>query len=152
MIRSVRLFSGLSVLLLATVASAEAVPPDQVSIENLTISESLTGEPGDPIAGRQAFADRSLGNCLACHANTDLASQLFHGEVGPALDGVANRWEPGQLRAIVANSKAVFGPQTVMPSFYSLQVGKDVREDLVGQTILTAQQVEDVVAYLATLD
>jgi sulfur-oxidizing protein SoxX len=56
-----------------------------------------------------------------------------------------------QLRAIVTNSKAVFGPDTVMPGFYSLDVGKHVRKDLVGKTILSAQQVEDIVAYLSTL-
>jgi len=72
-------------------------------------------------------------------------------EVGPPLDGVAERWSPEQLRAIVVNSKAVFGEQTVMPGFYSLEAGKDVRKDLIGKTILTAEQVESIVAYLATL-
>jgi len=71
--------------------------------------------------------------------------------VGPALDDVASRWEEPMLRAIVANSKQVFTDETVMPGFYSLKVGQHVREDLVGKTILTAQQVEDVVAYLGTL-
>ena len=56
-----------------------------------------------------------------------------------------------ELRAIVVNSKAIFSEDTIMPGFYSLDVGKDVRKDLVGKTILSAQQVEDVVAYLATL-
>jgi sulfur-oxidizing protein SoxX len=55
------------------------------------------------------------------------------------------------LRAIVSDSKKVFGSETVMPGFYSLNVGVNVRKDLVGKTILTAQQVEDVVAYLETL-
>jgi L-cysteine S-thiosulfotransferase len=55
------------------------------------------------------------------------------------------------LRAIVTDAKQVFGPQTVMPGFYSLHVGVDVRKDLIGKTILSAQQVEDVVAYLSTL-
>ena len=64
---------------------------------------------------------------------------------------MAERWTPEELRAIVINSKAVFGEQTVMPGFYSLDVGVNVREDLVGKTILTAEQVESIVAYLATL-
>jgi len=80
-----------------------------------------------------------------------MSEQLFHGEVGPPLDGVASRWNAAQLRAIVVNSKAVFGPETVMPGFYSLEVGKHVRKDLVGKTILTAEQVEAIVAYLVTL-
>lgn len=150
MTRSARLFGCLAALA-ASAAFADVVPPGEVTVENLAVSDSLTGQPGDPAAGREAFADRKLGNCLACHANADLSDELFHGGVGPTLDGSGGRWTEGQLRAIVANSKAVFGEQTIMPSFYSLEVGEDVREDLVGETILTAQQVEDVVAYLATL-
>jgi sulfur-oxidizing protein SoxX len=115
------------------------------------VSKSLTGKPGDVAEGRKAFANRKLGNCLACHANSDMSEQLFHGEVGPPLDGVASRWSEEQLRAIVVNSKAVFGEQTVMPGFYSLDVGKHVRKDLIGKTILTAEQVESIVAYLGTL-
>ena len=68
-----------------------------------------------------------------------------------SLDGVGDRWSPEQLRAIVVNSKAVFGPQTVMPGFYSLDVGAHVADEFKGKTILTADQVESIVAYLATL-
>src|SRR3546814_14565870 len=75
--------------------------------------------------------DRKLGNCLACHANSDLSEQLFHGGVGPSLDGAGERWTPEQLRAIVVDSKAVFGEQSVMPGFYSLDVGVNVRKALV---------------------
>lgn len=134
-----------------SLAEAEVTAPGDVVIENLAIAQSLSGEPGDAVAGRKVFSDRKLGNCLACHANSDMAEHLFHGEVGPSLDGVASRWKPEQLRTIVANSKAVFTDLTVMPGFYSLEVGEDVRKDLVGKTILSAQQVEDVVAYLNTL-
>jgi sulfur-oxidizing protein SoxX len=131
--------------------SAEVVTPDKVMFKDMTVGQSLTGQAGDVAKGRKAFANRKLGNCLACHANAEMSEQPFHGEVGPVLDGVANRWEPGTLRAIVVNAKAVFGDETVMPGFYSLEVGKNVRKDLVGKTILTAQQVEDIVAYLSTL-
>ena len=152
MTRPIRLIGCLVAALATSAVIADVVPPEKITIEGLSVSDSLSGQPGDPVAGREAFADRKLGNCLACHANADLAEeQLFHGEVGPALDGSGGRWSEEQLRAIVVNSKAVFGEQTIMPGFYSLDVGEDVREDLVGQTILTAQQVEDVVAYLATL-
>ena len=88
---------------------------------------------------------------LACHQVSAQSKELFHGDVGPSLDGAGSRWKPEELRAIVTDSKQVFGPETVMPGFYSLNVGMDVRKDLVGKTILTAQQVEDVVAYLETL-
>lgn len=132
-------------------ANADTAPGDVV-IENISISEPLTEEAGDPVAGRQVFSDRKLGNCLACHVNADLSDQLFHGEVGPVMDGAGARWTPEQLRAIVVNSRAVFTDRTIMPAFYSLDVGENVAEDFVGKTILTAQQVEDVIAYLGTLN
>jgi sulfur-oxidizing protein SoxX len=131
-----------------SVAAANDVSPRDVKIKNGVIANSLTGSKGDAAAGRKYFANKKLGNCLA---NKDMSKQLFHGEIGPPLDGVASRWNEGQLRAIVVNAKAVFGSQTVMPGFYSLDVGKHVRKNLVGKTILTAQQVEGIVAYLMTL-
>lgn len=134
-----------------TTAAAMDLAPNDVAVVDGKVSQSLTGEPGNAADGRKFFADRKLGNCLACHANSDLSEQLFHGEVGPPLDGVAERWSEEELRAIVVDSKAVFGEQTVMPGFYSLEVGKNVRKDLVGKTILTAEQVESIVAYLGTL-
>lgn len=135
----------------ASAASAGTVAPDSVPIEDMELKQSLTGDTGNPAAGREAFANRKKGNCLACHVNTDLKEELFHGEVGPALDGVADRWDEAQLRAIVVNSKDVFGEETIMPGFYTLKVGINVDEDHAGKTILTAQEVEDVVAYLMTL-
>lgn len=135
----------------ATAGAAETAPADVKIVEG-QVSQSLTGAPGNPADGRKFFIDRKLGNCLACHTNPEMSEELFHGEVGPSLAGVAKRWSPDQLRAIVVNSKAVFGEQTVMPGFYSLAVGKHVRKDLVGKTILTAEQVEAIVAYLATLE
>ncbi|MEE9319610.1 MAG: sulfur oxidation c-type cytochrome SoxX, partial [Granulosicoccus sp.] len=127
-----------------------AIGPNDVQITDEE-TPSLTGKPGDPVVGAEVFASRKLGNCLACHANSDLSEHLFHGEVGPSLDGAASRWTTEQLRTIVVNSKAMFSSATVMPGFYTLDVGEDVREDLIGKTILTAEQVEDVVAYLGTL-
>lgn len=132
-------------------ATADETAPGDVEIKALSVDKPLTSNPGDPASGRKIFANRKQGNCLACHANSDLKDQLFHGEIGPSLDGVASRWQEGQLRTIVVNAKAVFTEQTVMPGFYSLEVGEDVREDLIGKTILTAQEVEDIVAYLGTL-
>lgn len=134
-----------------TAAVAKDVPPGDVKIEDGKLAQPVTDAAADVAEGRKFFADRRLGNCLACHANSDMSDQLFHGEVGPPLDGVAERWSPEELRAIVVNSKAVFGEQTVMPGFYSLDVGKDVAENFQGKTILTAEQVESIVAYLATL-
>lgn len=143
---------SLACLALAMSVSADGVvAPDDVKVENLEITGSISGAVGDAAAGREVVANRKQGNCLACHANSEMSDHAFHGEVGPSLDGAGTRWTEGQLRTIVVNAKAVFTSETVMPGFYSLEVGADVRKDLIGKTILTAQQVEDVVAYLATL-
>lgn len=141
----------LAALAMGGITLAAEVAPGEVDFTDYQVTESLTGTPGDPAEGRKTFVDRGLGNCLACHAVSALADEQFHGDVGPPLDGVADRWDEAQLRAIVADAKKIFGEETVMPGFYSLDVGVNVREDLVGKTILTAQQVEDVVAFLTTL-
>ena len=82
----------LAVLASAGFASAESISPQQVSFTDGAVPQSLTGEPGNPAEGREVFANRKLGNCLACHANEDLAEQAFHGQIGPMLDGVDDRW------------------------------------------------------------
>lgn len=127
-----------------------AVAPTDVKFEDGAVAESLTGTAGDPAEGRAAFAGRKLGNCLACHANSDMPEESFHGEVGPSLDGVAGRWSEAELRGIVSDSKKTF-EGTIMPAFY---VDSGLNRPLEGfedATVLTAQQVEDVVAYLMTL-
>jgi len=132
-------------------ASAGEIAPGDVAFEDMKVAVPLTGVPGNPEEGAKAFANRGLGNCLACHALDALSKEQFHGDVAPPLDGVADRWSPEELRAIIVDSKQVFTEVTMMPGFYSLNVGINVRNDLVGKTVLTAQQVEDVVAFLATL-
>ena len=132
-------------------ASSE-VPPDKVVItEDRQVVASLTGASGDAASGRGWFQDRKLGNCLACHQNDDLADQPFHGEVGPELNGVSDRYSEPELRAILVNSKQVFGDESIMPSFYRANNGARTAEAFLGKTILSAQQVEDVLAYLLTL-
>ena len=142
---------GLAVAVTTAAGAAELAPTDVKFTDDNAVEASLTGKPGDAATGRKVFSDRKLGNCLACHAVDDQKDQLFHGNVGPELNGVAGRYSEGQLRAIVIDSKKLFTEATVMPGFYSLNVGKNPRKDLVGKTILSAQEVEDIVAYLATL-
>ena len=113
--------------------------------------QSLTGVAGDPAAGRAAAADRGRGNCMTCHPITDMSDLPFHGDLAPTLDGVAERYTEGELRAIVINSKEVFGAQTFMPAMYRVDGLKIVGKKYEGKPILTAQEVEDVVAYLMTL-
>jgi len=133
-----------------TAAFAETLSPTQVAFTDGAVAESLTGVAGDPAAGRQVFANRKLGNCLACHMNEDWSEQSFHGEVGPPMDGVAERWSVAELRGIVTNAKMMF-PETIMPAFYRDSGFERPLESFEGKSILTAQQVEDIVAYLQTL-
>lgn len=144
------LAAGLAAALIATFAAAEPTAPENVTFEDMAVAASLTGEPGDPARGRETYLDRKLGNCLACHVSADVENEPFPGNVGPALDGVADRYSEAELRALIVNSK-VFFEDTIMPGFYTLEVGDRVRKQSVGETILSAQQVEDVVAYLMTL-
>jgi sulfur-oxidizing protein SoxX len=131
--------------------ASEPIAPDKVAIQDGELAQPLTGKKGDPAAGRKWFVGRKLGNCLACHINKETSDEQFHGEVGPPLDGVADRYDEAQLRAIVTNSKAVFGDQTLMPGFYRVSGMNRVADKFAGKTILSAQQVEDIVAYLMTL-
>jgi sulfur-oxidizing protein SoxX len=139
-----------SAILAATTAFSEGTSPANVIYTEGAVIEALTAQAGDPGSGRKIFMNRKQGNCLACHVNTEMSDQLFHGEVGPALDGVAARWEEHELRGIVANSKLMF-EGTIMPAFYKDSGFERSLEKFQGKTILNAQQVEDVVAYLLTL-
>ncbi len=138
-----------------TVASASALSADEVAPADVVFTDSgaveasLTGVAGDPANGRDVFINRKLGNCLACHANAEIPEQLFHGQVGPALDGVAQRYDEAALRGILVNSKNTFDG-TIMPAFYILDYTRNMPK-FADKTILTAQQVEDVLAYLQTL-
>lgn len=141
----------------ATGATASEIAPGEVPFEDGAVSVSLTGMPGDPVRGREVVGNKSLGNCVACHANSDMSDIPFHGEIGPMLDGAGERWSEAELRGIVANAKMMF-PDSMMPSFYRVDgftrpgnaYTGEAADDSFGP-LLTAQQIEDVVAYLATL-
>lgn len=147
-----------AVVLAAGAAVAEPVKPTDVQYDDYgAIAASLTGVGGDADNGRNVMITRSKGNCVACHAVSALADVPFHGEVGPTLDGVADRWTEADLRGIVANAKLTYDG-TIMPAFYKGTgyirpgdgyTGKAAAGEL--PPILTAQEVEDVVAYLLTL-
>ena len=136
--------------LLASPLAAEPVAPGDVKYEDGVVMASLTGVAGDAANGRDVFKNRKQGNCLACHVNAEMPEESFHGEVGPEMTGVADRWSAQELRAIVANSKMVF-EDTIMPAFYQDAGFERTLEKFEGKSILTAQQVEDVIAYLQTL-
>ena len=147
--------AGLATALAAPAAGQTVSPlaPFNVVVTGgvATIPAPLTGKPGDAKEGEKVVVERRLGNCLSCHEIDALRREPFHGDVGPPLNGVAGRWDSATLRMIVVNAKKVFGDETVMPAFYRVDGLNRVRPDFVGNPILTAQQVEDVVAFLATL-
>ncbi|WP_114391212.1 sulfur oxidation c-type cytochrome SoxX [Notoacmeibacter marinus] len=150
-LRALVLASGISAVALTGSAIANDVKPEAVAFSDAGgIKTPVAAQAGSADAGKKILTDRGLGNCVACHQVSSLDAP-FQGNVGPSLDGVADRYEPAMLRAIIVNPKKALYEGTIMPGFYTLDVGKHVREDLVGQTILSAQQVEDVVAYLQTL-
>lgn len=137
---------------------AGEIAPAEVSFEDGAVAQSLTGVAGDPAAGREVVGNKSLGNCVACHEVTDLADVPFHGEIGPMLDGAGDRWSEAELRGIVANAKIMF-EDSMMPSFYKVDgfirpgdayTGK-AADPATFAPLLSAQQIEDVVAYLSTL-
>ena len=137
-----------AVLMLAGTAVADGLV--KYEVVDYGIAKSLTGKPGDAVKGEKTFMNRKLGNCLACHQVTVLSSQPFHGEIGPSLDGVADRYNEAQLRMQVVNAK-VINPDTIMPAFYRNDGFERVLKKFKGKPILNAEQVEDVVAYLKTL-
>lgn len=137
-----------AVFLLAGTAIADGLV--KYEIVDSGISKSLTGKSGDAAKGEKTFTNRKLGNCLACHQVTSIPSQPFHGEIGPSLDGVAGRYNEAQLRMQVVNAK-VINPDTIMPAFYRNDGFERVLKKFQGKSILNAEQVEDVIAYLKTL-
>jgi sulfur-oxidizing protein SoxX len=113
------------------------------------IEASLTGRPGDPARGRQGVADRQLGLCLLCHA-APIPEERFQGNIGPDLRGVGARLSTGQIRLRLVDA-ARLAPETVMPSYYVVEGLNRVGQAWRGRPVLSAEQIEDVVAYLATL-
>jgi sulfur-oxidizing protein SoxX len=119
-------------------------------IKDGAIAASLTGKSGDAQKGRQVVINRLQGNCLACHEITALKSEPYHGNTGPTLDGVAERLTPAQMRLRLVDPTKV-NPDTMMPPFYRTEGLNRVMTRFQGKTILTADQIEDVIAFLETL-
>jgi L-cysteine S-thiosulfotransferase len=108
-----------------------------------SLPASLTGSQGDPERGRAILTNRQKGDCLSCHQLTALSSVGGQGTLGPPLDGIGARFNDGQLRQLVVDPKAYF-PDTIMPSYYQSANSPEV-------SVLTAPEVEDLVAYMKTL-
>ena len=136
---------GLFAVVLA-LASPAAVAQEIVGD---AIPKSLTGQPGDAGRGRAIVANRSVGLCLLCHSGP-IAEERFQGDLSPSLAGAGSRWSIGQLRLRIVDGSRL-NADTIMPAYYRTGGLQRVARTFEGKTILSAEQVEDVVAYLATL-
>jgi sulfur-oxidizing protein SoxX len=137
-----RVVLPLFVLLLSGPVSAQTVVGD-------AMPQSLTGEPGDPSRGRAIVANRQVGLCLLCHTGP-FPEERFQGNLAPSLSGAGSRWSEGQLRLRIVDAGRL-NPATIMPPYYRTEGLERVARAFAGKPILTAAQVEDVVAFLMTL-
>jgi sulfur-oxidizing protein SoxX len=122
---------------LSTAAASDALPPP------------LTGTAGDPVAGRKIVLDRHVGLCLLCHSGP-FPEERFQGNLAPDLAGVGARLSAGEIRLRIVDASRV-NPNTIMPPYFRTENLERVAPAYRGKTVLSAQQIEDVVAFLATL-
>ena len=112
------------------------------------IAESLTGAQGDAARGRALVLARTT-TCILCHSGP-FPETRFRGDLAPDLSGAGNRWTVSQLRLRLVDA-ARFNPETIMPSYYRSDHLVRVGRNFVGKPILSAAEIEDIVAFLATL-
>jgi sulfur-oxidizing protein SoxX len=111
--------------------------------------DSLTGAAGDPARGRAIVGSRQVGLCLLCHSGP-FPEERFQGNLAPDLRGAGARWSEGQLRLRIVDSQRI-NPATIMPSYHRTEGLARVAPAWQGKPILSAEQIEDVVAFLTTL-
>jgi L-cysteine S-thiosulfotransferase len=130
----------------ALTSGASAQAPYQIVGDG--IPDSLTGSPGDAARGRALVLDRAT-TCILCHSGP-FPETRFQGDLAPDLAGAGNRWSVSQLRLRLVDA-ARFNPETIMPSYYRAGGLVRVGRNWNGKPILPAAQIEDIVAFLATL-
>ncbi len=128
--------------LIVAAAAALAVVGDSVPA-------SLTGARGDAMRGRAIVADRQAGLCLLCHSGP-FPEQAFQGDLAPDLRGVGSRLSEGQIRLRLVDASRV-NPATIMPPYFRTAGLARVAPAYRGRTVLSAEQIEDVIAFLLTL-
>ncbi len=139
------------------VAAALAALPALVLAEGLVpftvsgdaIAAPLGGLQGDAVRGRAIVANRQLGLCLLCHSGP-IPEERFQGTLAPSLAGAGARWNAAQLRLRLVDPQRLM-PGSLMPAYYRIDGLQQVAASWRGKPLLDAQQIEDVVAYLATL-
>jgi L-cysteine S-thiosulfotransferase len=128
------------------VAGAQALASYEVVGDG--IPDSLTGSPGDAARGRALVLDRT-STCILCHSGP-FPETRFQGDLAPNLSGSGNRWTASQLRLRIVDASRL-NPATIMPSYFRVEGLERVSSSFKGKPILSAEQIEDIVAYLATL-
>ncbi len=113
------------------------------------IPASLTGRKGDPARGKAIVLNRQVGLCLLCHSGP-FPEERFQGNMAPDLKGAGSRWSEGQLRLRLVDARRL-NPDTIMPPYYVVDGINRVARNVRDKPILSAEQIEDVVAFLATL-
>lgn len=134
------------VILASPVAMAQSLANYAISGDG--IDQSLTGAPGDATRGRALVAERS-STCILCHS-APLPEVRFQGDLAPNLAGAGSRWSIAQLRLRLVDASRL-NPATIMPSYYRVDGLERVGHSWQGKPILSADQIEDIVAYLASL-
>jgi sulfur-oxidizing protein SoxX len=127
-------------------ARAEELMPYKIVGDG--IAESLTGSPGDAARGRALVLARTT-TCILCHSGP-FPETRFQGDLAPDLTGAGNRWSVGQLRLRLVDASR-FNAETIMPSYYRNDGLIRVGRNFAGKPILSASEIEDIVAFLATL-
>lgn len=138
-----------ALVLLATLAAPAVAQVVPWRATGDGIAQLLGAGPGDAARGRAIVASRQQGLCLLCHS-APIPEERFQGNLAPPLDGAGQRLTAAQLRLRMADSRQL-NPQTLMPPYHATDGLSHVGRAFSGQPILSAQQIEDVVAYLATL-
>ncbi|QWD85841.1 sulfur oxidation c-type cytochrome SoxX [Polynucleobacter asymbioticus] len=136
------LLLGTSTLLLPCLAHSQTWVGD-------SIVNPLTSSPGDVARGRAIVANRQVGLCLLCHSGP-FPEERFQGNLAPELTASVGRSTPAQLRARLVDPSR-FNPSSIMPAYYRSTDLNRVAPKFANQTILTGQEIEDVVAFLVSL-
>ena len=128
-------------------ASAQDLRPYTVVGDAIPVS--LTGAVGDAERGEKIVTNRQVGLCLLCHSGP-YPQERFQGTMAPDLKGAGSRSTEGQIRLRIVDGSKI-NPDTIMPPYYRVDGLARVAPAFRGKPILTAEQIEDVVAYLMTL-
>jgi sulfur-oxidizing protein SoxX len=126
-----------------------AQPSGSNTAEGEVIVDSLSGMAGDPVRGRAIVLSRQSGLCILCHSGP-FPEERFQGNLAPDLAISAARLSESQLRARLVDARR-FNPDTIMPPYFTKDHGARVAPQFADKTLLSAQEIEDVLAFLMSL-